>query len=51
MEHPGAGSVKIQTKNTHQLYEYILYTWPIIVRGKHRYKKGNECTVTGLHAF
>ena len=34
MEHSGNGAVKIQTKNTHQLYQCISYTWLVIVQGK-----------------
>ena len=47
MEPPG----KIQTKNTHQLYEYILYTWPVIVRGKIDIKKEMSARSLGFMLF
>ena len=51
MEHSGNGAVKIQTKNTHQLYQYILYTWLVIVEGKIEIKREMSARSLGFMLF
>ena len=51
MERPGNGAVKIQTKNTHQLYQYILYTWLVIVEGKIEIKREMSPRSLGFMLF
>ena len=51
MERPGNGAVKIQTKNTHQLYQYILYTWLVIVEGKIEIKREMSARSLGFMLF
>ena len=51
MDRSGNGAVKIQTKNTHQLYQYILYTWLVIVEGKIEIKREMSARSLGFMLF